>query len=128
MRQVSLLDWISAKDSQSDVRQIAQLCCRGLAQISEGLLEQVGQEVSAVLREADRPQMKEVKGLGERLCGLEQLMHDAAYVVQEQSNFSQILLHISLHKLPPHFSFLTNLPPCSLHFLSNPEYPASLAS
>ncbi|XP_063855163.1 RB1-inducible coiled-coil protein 1-like isoform X2 [Scylla paramamosain] len=92
MRQVSLLDWISAKDSQSDVRQIAQLCCRGLAQISEGLLEQVGQEVSAVLREADRPQMKEVKGLGERLCGLEQLMHDAAYVVQEQSNFSQALL------------------------------------
>ncbi|KAK8372502.1 hypothetical protein O3P69_007796 [Scylla paramamosain] len=36
--------------------------------------------------------MKEVKGLGERLCGLEQLMHDAAYVVQEQSNFSQALL------------------------------------
>ncbi|XP_063857622.1 uncharacterized protein LOC135099118 isoform X3 [Scylla paramamosain] len=56
------------------------------SKINKGLLKLVGQEVSAVLREADQPQMK---GLSEHLCGLEQLMHDAAYMVQEQSNFSQ---------------------------------------
>ncbi|XP_063855296.1 uncharacterized protein LOC135112318 isoform X2 [Scylla paramamosain] len=117
MRQVSLLDWISAKDSQSDVRQIAQLCCRGLAQINKGLLKLVGQEVSAVLREADRPQMK---GLGEHLCGLEQLMHDAAYMVQEQSNFSQ-KANFCPRAMPPEAprpAFLKSLPrhhlPCHL--------------
>ncbi|KAK8720039.1 hypothetical protein OTU49_017505, partial [Cherax quadricarinatus] len=86
---LSLLDWISAKDSQSDVQQIAQLCYRGLTQISEGTLTQLASEVSAVTREADRPQMKEIKGLGERLFGLEQLMHEANKIVQEQNNFAQ---------------------------------------
>lgn len=42
------------------------------------------------MREADRPEMKEVKGLGERLCGLDHLIHDAEFVVQEQHNFSQV--------------------------------------
>lgn len=59
-------------------------------QISEGLLDQLSSEVLAVMREADRPEMKEVKGLEERLCGLEQLMHEAKSVVQEQFNFSQV--------------------------------------
>lgn len=30
---MSLLEWISAKDSQNDVEQIAQLCFRGLTQV-----------------------------------------------------------------------------------------------
>ncbi|XP_063859324.1 uncharacterized protein LOC135100412 isoform X4 [Scylla paramamosain] len=85
--------------------------------INKGLLKLVGQEVSAVLREADRPQMK---GLGEHLCGLEQLMHDAAYMVQEQSNFSQ-KANFCPRAMPPEAprpAFLKSLPrhhlPCHL--------------
>ncbi|XP_071549123.1 RB1-inducible coiled-coil protein 1 isoform X2 [Panulirus ornatus] len=89
---MSLLEWISAKDSQSDVEQIAQLCYRGLTQINEGLLTQLSTEVDSAIREADQPRMKEIKGLGERLFGLEQLMHEANKIVQEQNNFAQALL------------------------------------
>ncbi|KAG7153514.1 RB1-inducible coiled-coil protein 1-like, partial [Homarus americanus] len=89
---MSLLDWISAKDSQSNVGQIAQLCYRGLTQINEGMLTQLASEVNSVSHEADRPQMKEIKGLGERLFGLEQLMHEANKIVQEQNNFAQALI------------------------------------
>ncbi|XP_069995576.1 RB1-inducible coiled-coil protein 1 isoform X3 [Penaeus vannamei] len=89
---MSLLEWISAKDSQNDVEKIAQLCFRGLTQINDGMLTQLAGEVNSVVREADRPEMKEIKGLGERLFGLEQLMHEANKIVQEQNNFAQALL------------------------------------
>lgn len=54
------------------------------------MLTQLAGEVNSVVREADRPEMKEIKGLGERLFGLEQLMHEANKIVQEQNNFAQV--------------------------------------
>ncbi|XP_068228950.1 RB1-inducible coiled-coil protein 1-like isoform X2 [Palaemon carinicauda] len=89
---MSLLEWISAKDAQNDVTEIAQLSFRGLQQMNDTILTQLAAEVAAVCREVDRPQMKEIKGLEERLFGLEQLMHEANKLVLEQSNFAQALL------------------------------------
>ncbi|KAK7069828.1 Autophagy-related protein 11, partial [Halocaridina rubra] len=89
---MSLLDWISAKDTQNNVQEIAQMGSKGLQQITDGMLNSLATEVNSVIREADRPQMKEIRGLGERLFGLEQLMHDATKLVQEQNNFAQALL------------------------------------
>lgn len=54
------------------------------------MLTQLAGEVNSVVREADRPEMKEIKGLGDRLFGLEQLMHEANKIVQEQNNFAQV--------------------------------------
>ncbi|XP_069193835.1 RB1-inducible coiled-coil protein 1 isoform X1 [Procambarus clarkii] len=89
---MSLLEWISAKDSQSNVEVIAKLCFRGLTQINEPMLIQLEAEVSAAIQEADRSQMKEIKGLGERLFGLEQLMHESNKIVQEQNIIAEALL------------------------------------
>ena len=58
--------------------------------MNDAILTQLATEVASVCREVDRPQMKEIKGLEERLFGLEQLMHEANKLVQEQSNFAQV--------------------------------------
>ncbi|CAL4073795.1 unnamed protein product [Meganyctiphanes norvegica] len=89
---MTLLEWISASDTKSSVEEIAQICLRGLQQTDQHMLEVLAGDVKAVMTEADRPQMKEIKGLEDRLFGLEQLMHDANKIVQEQNSFAQALI------------------------------------
>jgi RB1-inducible coiled-coil protein 1 len=48
--------------------------------------------VSQVLIHAVRTEMKEIKGLEERLYGLEQLMVETKKIVQEQSDMTQVHL------------------------------------
>lgn len=85
----SLLRWISAKDNQSSLEQVAEQCSRGLEQFDERVMESLKTEVNAAIDSANKQDMKEIKGLGERLFALEQLMQQTKKLVQEQGDLAQ---------------------------------------
>ncbi|KAL6432753.1 hypothetical protein ACFW04_006265 [Cataglyphis niger] len=86
---LSLLRWISAKDNQSSLEQVADQCSRGLEQFDERLMEALKAEVNAAIDNANKQDMKEIKGLGERLFALEQLMVQTKKLVHEQGELAQ---------------------------------------
>ncbi len=51
------------------------------------LMEQISKEFDGI----NNPSMKEVRGLEDRLYGLEQLMFGARKLVQEQGDMSQVM-------------------------------------
>ena len=53
-------------------------------------------EVEKLLESVNNPSMKEVKGLEDRLYGLEQLMYGAHKLVQEQADMSQVWYTVNL--------------------------------
>ncbi|KAK3908461.1 RB1-inducible coiled-coil protein 1 [Frankliniella fusca] len=85
---VTLLQWISTKDNQSTLEQMVDQCARGLEQLDERVLENLRAEVQSALEAATKVDMKEIKGLEERLFGLEQLMFESKRIVQEQSDLA----------------------------------------
>ncbi|XP_020277770.1 RB1-inducible coiled-coil protein 1 isoform X2 [Pseudomyrmex gracilis] len=86
---LSLLRWISAKDNQSSLEQVAEHCSRGLEQFNEQLMQALKAEVDAAIEQANKQDMKEIKGLGERLFALEQLMVQSKKLVHEQGELAQ---------------------------------------
>ena len=52
-------------------------------------------EITSLLSTIDNPSMKEVKGLEDRLSGLEQLMLGARKIVDEQVEMAQV--HTDIH-------------------------------
>lgn len=86
---LSLLRWISAKDNQSSLGQVAEQCSRGLEQFDERMMEALKAEMNAAIDSANKQDMKEIKGLGERLFALEQLMQQTKKLVHEQEELAQ---------------------------------------
>ncbi|CAH0556839.1 unnamed protein product [Brassicogethes aeneus] len=81
----TLLDWISVSEDKSNMDQLYEVCLRGLEQFSDLVCNSMDAEILEVLTNADNNQMKEIKGLGERLSGLETLMREAKKYVLEQA-------------------------------------------
>lgn len=86
---LSLLKWISAKDNQSSLEQVADQCSRGLEQFDERVMEALKNEVSCAIEAANKQEMKEIRGLGERLFSLQQLMVQMKKLVHDQSELAQ---------------------------------------
>ena len=59
-------------------------------QFDEKVSESLQAEVESLLEAVNNPSMKEVKGLEDRLFGLEQLMYGAHKLVQEQGDMAQV--------------------------------------
>ncbi|CAH1183184.1 unnamed protein product [Phaedon cochleariae] len=88
-KDITLYEWISAADNKSTMDQLYEHCARGLEQFDARAFESLTEDIGEMLRGADNPQMKEVKGLGERLSGLETLMREAKRFVQQQAELAQ---------------------------------------
>lgn len=86
---LSLLQWISAADNQSSLDQVAEQCSRGLQQLDGSVIEALNSDIQRALEAANNTQMKEVKGLGDRLYGLEQLMYKSKKYLNEQNILAQ---------------------------------------
>ena len=67
---VSLLEWINSKGSSQSLETVAEGCYRSLQKLDPDLLEHLKSEVSSAVEGAQNQQMKEIRGLGERLSGL----------------------------------------------------------
>ncbi|XP_015174450.1 PREDICTED: RB1-inducible coiled-coil protein 1 isoform X2 [Polistes dominula] len=86
---LSLLRWISAKDNQSSLEQVAEQCSRGLEQFDEKAMASLKAEITTAITNSNKTDMKEIKGLGQRLFALETLLTTARRCVVDQSELSQ---------------------------------------
>lgn len=82
---ISLLEWIQQGTNHS-LEQVADSCYRSLEQLDSIMLETIEGKVSSCVEGANNNQMKEIRGLGDRLSGLEQLLLDAKKKVVEQTD------------------------------------------
>ena len=87
----TLLDWINQAGNNS-LENIADSCYRSLEQLDPDLMENLAQSVQADVESGNNVQMKEIRGLGDRLSGLEQLLLDARKKVTEQQENAQAFL------------------------------------
>ncbi|XP_058801847.1 RB1-inducible coiled-coil protein 1 isoform X2 [Phymastichus coffea] len=85
---LSLLRWISAKDNQSSLEQVAEQCARGLEQFDECTMEAIKTEIKHVIEAASRRDMKDVEQMGIRLFQLEKMMVNTKKIVSEQTELS----------------------------------------
>lgn len=85
---ITLRQWIDYHDNHNTLERLIELCWRGLERFTEANAEQIKQDVQDLLKSANNTGMKEIKGLEERLFGLEKLMVDAKKVVDEQGQLA----------------------------------------
>lgn len=90
---MSLLDWIHSNDDENtNLNVVADHCTKALDQMDAQLLQVLEKHIETAMSSAERPDLKEIGGLGERLYGLEQLLIEARKKVQEQGELAQALL------------------------------------
>ncbi|OQV20469.1 RB1-inducible coiled-coil protein 1 [Hypsibius exemplaris] len=89
--ETTILDWISAKDSDHNLQSVAEGCRRTMDTFDEATLEDVMKESRSVMDFCNNAQMREIKGLAERLFGLDQLLSEAKKQVLEQKETADVL-------------------------------------
>jgi len=72
--------------------------CLSVHQYDTELRDSLSSEISSLLSTLDNPSMKEVKGLEDRLSGLEQLMLGARKIVDEQVEMAQVHIRTQRHR------------------------------
>ena len=72
--------------------QVADDCFRSLERLDPGLLLALRSAVESTVETSEAREMKEVKGLSERLQGMENLIRDVKRLLREQSDLGQAFL------------------------------------
>lgn len=85
---MTLRQWIDYHDSQNSLEKLIEVCWRGLERFTSANSDQIRLEVQELLKSTNNTSMKEIKGLEERLFGLEKLMSDAKKCVDEQTQLA----------------------------------------
>jgi RB1-inducible coiled-coil protein 1 len=88
----SLLDWIKSQDASTPLETIAASCQKSLESLEIQTIESLQREARAVIDKGGQSSMKEIKGLEERLFGLDQLLTESKKLVQEQYDLSQAFM------------------------------------
>ena len=78
------------QDSRSNLDTMVHQCQSGLHQFNDSTKDSLLSEVSSLLDAIHNQNMKEVKGLEDRLYGLEQLLIGARKLLQEQDDMAQV--------------------------------------
>lgn len=65
-------------------------------QFDEQVFNKLRTEIDDIILNSENIHMKEVKGLGERLFGLDQLLRDAKNLVKQQGELAQAFLNVSI--------------------------------
>lgn len=89
---LTLLQWISSNENQKTLKRMAENCTRELEVFDKNVMDNFKDEIEKTVETAKRGDMKEIKGLEERLQGLEGLKRDASKLLAEQSDIAQALL------------------------------------
>lgn len=88
---LTLLQWISSNENQRTLKRMAENCTRELEVFDKNVMDTLKDEIEKTIETAKREDMKEIKGLEERLQGLEGLKRDAKKLVAEQNDLAQAL-------------------------------------
>lgn len=86
---LTLLEWISSSENQKSLKRMAVNCTRELEVFDKNVMDSLQADIMTTEEAARRDDMREIKGLEERLRGLENLMCDARKIVQEQNDLAQ---------------------------------------
>uniref|UniRef100_A0A1B0C9Y8 RB1-inducible coiled-coil protein 1 n=1 Tax=Lutzomyia longipalpis TaxID=7200 RepID=A0A1B0C9Y8_LUTLO len=89
VKAMTLLQWISAQENQISLRKMAAECLKSLEQFDEKEMTSLKTEVKNAIENAQKEDVKLIKGLEDRLSGLEKLMFDVKNIVKEQSELAQ---------------------------------------
>ncbi|GAB1600083.1 RB1-inducible coiled-coil protein 1-like isoform X1 [Argonauta hians] len=85
----TLLDWIYQQDPRSSLEDMVKQCRTISEEMSEKNVEKLMQEIEEMLKFIDRPDMKEVKGLENRLYQLDHLVTTTRGIMDKQTKFFQ---------------------------------------
>ncbi|EDW84330.2 uncharacterized protein Dwil_GK13205 [Drosophila willistoni] len=81
---LNLLQWINSKGNHNALQVMSDECIQGLNTFSAEIYEKLKEEVQQIIKLAKQSEVKEIKGLGERLCRLEEFKFKIAKMVQDQ--------------------------------------------
>ncbi|XP_052868836.1 RB1-inducible coiled-coil protein 1 isoform X2 [Anopheles cruzii] len=111
---ISLLDWISASEGQLTLQRMAEECRVELDKFDRKLLTTFNDRIAKAVNMSQNNDIKVVKGLEERLCGLDQLLADAKKIVQDQNELAHsIQMNQTRANILGDASILPDL--CTLH-------------
>lgn len=88
---------------------MVQQCLKATEQLDQHVLDNLMLEVTDTFKQVDNPSMKEVKGIEDRLYGLDQILNGARKIVQEQSDLAQVKKTSSVYTCWPRLFFQTFL-------------------
>ncbi|XP_067647812.1 RB1-inducible coiled-coil protein 1 [Eurosta solidaginis] len=85
---LNLLQWITSKENQNRLTIMCEECIQGLGTFDKDVYAQLKGEVQHILKQAEQPDVKEIKGLSDRLCKLEEFRYKVKRMVQDQKELS----------------------------------------
>ncbi|XP_017485725.1 PREDICTED: RB1-inducible coiled-coil protein 1 [Rhagoletis zephyria] len=85
---LNLLQWITSKENQNRLIIMCDECVQGLGTFDKDVYAQLKNEVQHILKQAEQPDVKEIKGLSDRLCKLEDFKYKVKRMVLDQKELS----------------------------------------
>lgn len=82
--QLNLLQWISSKGNHAALQQMCDECVQGLETFSVEIYEKLKTEVKNIIMMANQSDVKEIKGLSDRLYRLDEFKYKIKKIVQDQ--------------------------------------------
>lgn len=87
----TLLDWISRKDRQNNLNEISEMCIQGLNRFGPDSLDELMKDAKIVIVRSEQSEMKEIKGLADRLFALDNFMEELKKLKNEQKDLSDAI-------------------------------------
>ncbi|XP_075145909.1 autophagy-related 17 [Haematobia irritans] len=87
-RRLNLLQWITSKENHTALKTMSEECVQALSTFSEEVYARLKCEAQEIIRLAEQGDFKEIKGLGERLCKLEEFKYKIKNMVKDQRELS----------------------------------------
>ena len=78
------------QDPSHSLHDMVVKCIKATEQLDDRVLNTLTKEVQEMFTQVDNPSMKEVKGIEDRLYGLDQILSSGKRVVQEQGDMAQV--------------------------------------
>ncbi|XP_053960571.1 RB1-inducible coiled-coil protein 1 [Anastrepha ludens] len=85
---LNLLQWITSKENQNRLMTMCEECIQGLATFDKDVYAQLRSEAQYILKQAGQQDIREIKGLGDRLCKLEEFRFKIKRMGQDQKELS----------------------------------------
>lgn len=90
---LTLLQWLTARDAQSSLQNVAANCGRIIDMFDTPMLQQLKQTVEVVLAQAQQESILEIRGVAPRFMGLDELMVDVTKLLKENRKISSAFQH-----------------------------------
>lgn len=90
---LTLLQWLTARDAQSSLHNVAVNCGRIIDMFDAPMIKQLKQTVESVIVQAKQESMREIRGVAPRFQGLDKLMCNATNLVKEQCKIATAFQH-----------------------------------